>query len=467
MLRDTLEGLLGKNINRICTNRFHDANQNHCAHFVSHVLGIESSFNCREFKGGSKPGANIRVHEVFPLCPKVGKKADMDMDREQIVFVTLARNVDVGNKTMINIPQKHVGIYSGGHVYHYSNGGDKVVKQTLADFEDTFQRIYSGVQGIFFGHFPHGSLGVETPPLAAMQEGVGAAGEDFNLVRENTDWFATRKGESQRFLVGREILKPAKRFWGIFVPNDMYYGPKYAGKDYADRFGHFAYLLELSGYCESKNRFNLINTYDRAKFTYGFYQLAAHTPNDNLILLMRDLVSAGLVADYFPDLRIVDGKLHQVDDDGGTTNLEAVNGDDLTNFMDYLNPRRKEIDRAEVLNCARLMHLANTSAAAREKQVERSAKILEKKMARWGAKYHLEGKPDTLCAVIADIHHQGRASVAKVKQALAGSKPLDRLIDINPDYAQRSADLRAIIKKLSDEGNLGKLRYREASNTFE
>jgi hypothetical protein len=472
MLRNTLEGLLGKNINAICPNNFHQANENHCAHFVSHVLEIPASFNCKEYKGGAKPGANIRVHEVFGLCPRVGTKAQMDMGREQIVFVTLAANVNVATKTMINIPQKHMGIYSGGHVYHYSNTGDKVVKQTLADFETTFQNAYSGVQGIFFGHFPAGAGAIPAPTAAEVVTGVAPQAPDFKLEKEGKQWFATRKGETARFYVGREIADRGAGYFGLFLRGSEYYGPEYRGDDYAARFGHFAYLLELSGYCESKNRFNLINTYDRAKFTFGFYQLAAHTPNDNLILLMRDLVGSGIAKKHFADLKVIDGALHQVDADGGTINLERPSAtgpggeEQLQAFMDYLNPRRKELDREEVLAAARIMHLANTSAEAREVQVERSAKIMEKKMARWGTKYHLDGKLDTICGVISDIHHQGRASVARVKEALASSKPLDNLININANYAQRASDLRTIIKKLTDAGRLGQLRYHAASNTF-
>jgi hypothetical protein len=470
MLKDTLEGHLGKNIDKICKNRFHTASENHCAHFVSHAVGIESSFNCRDFKGGSAAPANIRVHEVFAICPKVGKKANMDMSKDQLVFVTLASNVDIATKTMINIPQKHIGVYSGGHVYHYSNGKDKVVKQTLADFEATFQATYSGVQGIFFGHFPTSAT---MPQAAIAPEGPATATPaDFALVQTGKTWTATRHGETQSFLVGKEFKNAGAGYFGLFVPVGSYYGPEYKGDDYAARFGHYAYLLELSGHCESKNRFNLINTYDRAKFTYGFYQLAAHTPRDNLILLMRDLVRDGVASSYFPDLKIIDGALHKVAADGGSTNLEAVSptGPDgeeqLQAFMDYLNPRRKEIDREEVLNSAKLMHLANSSARGRELQVERSAKILEGKMARYGTIYELNGKSDLICALVADIHHQGRAKRSRVKQVLAGSNVVDKLIDINADYKQRAKDLREIIAKLTADRHLGKLKYQAGSNTF-
>lgn len=468
MLKTQLEAALGRNISAICPNGFHDAAQNHCAHFVSHMLDVDAPFNCRQYVGGSQPGANIRVHELFALCPKVGKKADMDLSRTQIVFVTLAANVDVATKTMVNIPQKHVGIYCDGMVYNYSNTEDRVVKLSLADFETRFQNAYSGHQGIFFGHLP----GEGTNLTVSMSGTAVSASKAFALRQDGPRWFAQLAGSGEaEFLVGRQTLDNAAGYYGLYVPGDSYNGPQYSGKDYADRFGHYAYLLELTGHGESKNHFNLINTYDRARFTFGFYQLAAHTPRDNFILLMRDLVENGEAAPYFPELRMINGHLHRFDSGGGATDLEveetAANGEvQLGRFMAYLNPRRKEIDEQEILHSARMIHMANSSAKARLTQVTRAAAILEKKMARYGATYDLHGKSDVLCAIVADIHHQGRATKARVKAALASSNPEQQLIDINANYAQRARDVRDALARLRAQGNMGNKRYDASSNNF-
>ena len=56
-----LDAALGKNINKICENKFHDPAANHCAHFVSHICDLTFSFNCKQFAGGNKPGANVRI----------------------------------------------------------------------------------------------------------------------------------------------------------------------------------------------------------------------------------------------------------------------------------------------------------------------------------------------------------------------------------------------------------------------
>jgi hypothetical protein len=469
MLKDRLEAAVGKGISEICPNRFHNPDENHCAHFVSHMLGISHAFNCKQHAGGGKPGANIRVHEVFPVCPRVGKKADMDLSRTQIVFITLAANVNVAAKTMVNIPQKHVGVYCDGNVYHYGNTADRVTKESLNSFETKFQNLYDGVQGLFFGFIPGEGAGTGLEAAAA----TSGTGKTFELDKDGDLWFAKLAQSSEpRFLVGKEINKPSAGFFGLFVPGAKYYGPAYRGSDYESRLGHYAYLLEVTGHCESKNRFNLINTYDRAKFTYGSYQLAAHTPRDNLILLMRDLVRQGVATDYYSDLKVIGSQLHHVDENGIVDNLEAEaptgpGGEmQLQAFMDYLNPRRNELDSEEIMNAARLMHMANEVERARELQVECAANILEPKMSRYGTRYKLDGKGDVLCAIIADIHHQGRASAAKVKDALASGDPERNLIDINPKYEERAKDLRAVLKRLRDEGKLGTKRYQASSNTF-
>lgn len=286
LLAERLTAAVGKDIKDICPNKFHNPAENHCAHFAAHMCDMVFSYNCRDYRGGSKPGANIRVHEVFAQCPKVGKWADADADKTQLIFVTLENNVDLANRRMVNIPQKHIGIFHQGKVYHYGNTADKVVTDTPASFYAKFQQIYSGHQGLFYGWLPGGDL-----LLNVTANGSSAsAGAKFDLIGPAGGyWRARRVGDAQDFLVGKEINQPAKGFHGIFVPTAEYWGPQYQAADYEAELDQWAVLLEATGACESENRFNLVNTYDRAKFTFGFYQLAAHTPRDNLILLFRRL----------------------------------------------------------------------------------------------------------------------------------------------------------------------------------
>jgi hypothetical protein len=147
-----LEDLLGLEITDICPIGFTDRTDNHCAHFVSHVLGYQFGFTCKGMVDGEGIPATIRVHELFARCPAVGtwqsKPAALD---PCLVFITKASNVNLTAKTMTNVPKKHVGIFADGSIWHYSNTRDQVVKQT----PDQFSRHYKPPHNaMFFGELP-------------------------------------------------------------------------------------------------------------------------------------------------------------------------------------------------------------------------------------------------------------------------------------------------------------------------
>ena len=463
-----LENALGKSIAQICDGRFHSPTSNHCAHFVSHITGIDFLYHCRAFKGGNGTPANIRVQEIFAECPLVGNWSDVDSNIEQLVFVTKISNVDLAAKKMRNVPQKHIGIYSQGFVYHYSNSANEVVKWTPDTFLAEFEAIYSGTQGLFFGTFPGSDLELSIVDNAAgVPRGIG-----FDLIKDGRRWFGDPDGDSaQRFYIGRETNNG--NYVGLFMRANEYYGTQYAGSNYVDEYDHWAYLMELTGYCESKNYFNIINTYDSAKFTFGFYQLAAHTKDDNLILLFREFLNQPEAADYFPELTLRDGRVHRIDENGGLTDLEVEtptgpNGRrQLQRFMNFLNAKRFDHDRQEVLQSARVIHWAANFQSQRDLQVKVANDILQHKMfiryARW---YDIDGADDVICALIADIHHQGRANRTKVKNALQSADPVESLITVNPGYTGRIRDLRAKLPEMIDQDQLGTKIYDAGLNEF-
>jgi hypothetical protein len=152
----TLSHTLGKTIADFCGNGFHDSGANHCAHFVGHVLQLDTGYDCKVHQRGKKGGACLRVHELFADCPQVGEFKDAKQ-LPCIVFVTAKSNVNLAKHSMGNIPQKHVGIYDGKYIYHYSNGRDVVVRQIPSDFLARFEAIYAGTQGLYFGTMPEGA----------------------------------------------------------------------------------------------------------------------------------------------------------------------------------------------------------------------------------------------------------------------------------------------------------------------
>jgi hypothetical protein len=134
----TLDGYLGKHISDICSVGYQNNADNHCAHFVCHVLSYQFGLTCRTMvngKGGTP--ASIRVQEVFPKCGQVGNWDDLPANVNQgLVFITNARNVHLDRKVMDNVPRKHVGIFFGGmrQIWHYSNHQHQAVKQTPEEF---------------------------------------------------------------------------------------------------------------------------------------------------------------------------------------------------------------------------------------------------------------------------------------------------------------------------------------------
>jgi hypothetical protein len=150
-----LDGYLGKHISLICDVGFKADSDNHCAHFVCHVLGYHFGLTCRAMvsgKGGTP--ASIRVQEVFPECGQVGNWSDLPGHvTEGLVFITNAHNVHLDHQVMDNVPRKHVGIFIAGaqKIWHYSNSQRRVVKQS----PDEFSRHYPVPDNaMFWGSMP-------------------------------------------------------------------------------------------------------------------------------------------------------------------------------------------------------------------------------------------------------------------------------------------------------------------------
>ena len=147
-----LDGYLGKAIGQICQNAYASTADNHCAHFVSHVLGYKFGVTCQMMGNGKGPGATLRVQEVFPKCKSVGvwslRPASLSTC---LVFITRASNVTLASKVMANVPRKHVGILADGLVWHYSNSQQKVVRQTPSQFALHYA---APDNAMFFGALP-------------------------------------------------------------------------------------------------------------------------------------------------------------------------------------------------------------------------------------------------------------------------------------------------------------------------
>ena len=147
-----LNQFVNKSIGQICGNGYVDPSDNHCAHFVSHVMDYEFGYTCKTAGSGKVDGANLRVVELFPRCPSVGRWVDKPGTLDPcLVFVTDKSNVNVTAKTIANVPKKHVGIFIGGTIWHYSNAQHKVVTQSPEDFVHHYPGPHIE---LFYGEMP-------------------------------------------------------------------------------------------------------------------------------------------------------------------------------------------------------------------------------------------------------------------------------------------------------------------------
>jgi hypothetical protein len=158
----TLDGYLGKSVNDWC-GKYGSVgdDDNHCAHFVSHVLSLripgaalcsnvgESTYTYAQ----RHEGFCVRVNQIFNNCQ--GRAAwNGAFDTASgcyFVVATIAANVtNQSPPTVGTMRKKHIGFFTCGMVYHYSNGRDKVIMVPLSEFK----RHYGGRTLLFRADLP-------------------------------------------------------------------------------------------------------------------------------------------------------------------------------------------------------------------------------------------------------------------------------------------------------------------------
>ncbi|PIB93710.1 hypothetical protein [Caulobacter sp. FWC2] len=283
---------------------------------------------------------------------------------------------------------------------------------------------------------------------------------------KGSKWTAKVQGSTEpAFLVGQTVAfqDGDGQHRGLHQPSlsklpKLYYDREAA----AASIGLWAHFMWPTVTAEGGGHHLVLNTYDRARFTFGFYQLAAHTPKDNLILLFRALLKLPKAADYFPDLHLLDGKVWRTEN--GTsysleteTQVHRPNGKvetQLVGFMSYLNPDTTTAGEAEARNGAKLMHWLLNDPLAIDASVKVASGIMRRKVQAAASRYGLVGKDPRLAIWTSDITHQGRG-VDKIPAALA--KPtlaaqLTALSVIGSDtYPARCTTVAAKIAQLHTE----------------
>ena len=128
----------------------------------------------------------------------------------------------------------------------------------------------------------------------------------FDVIRDGKQ-FSSRADGGNKFAIGT-----LARFHGnVGLANDNFSLGKqflYRASDHRATFGFWADFIEPTAICEGQS-FLTLNTYDRARFTFGFAQFAAHVPNGDFVTWFREMLSEPDVNDYFPDLGLQNDRI--------------------------------------------------------------------------------------------------------------------------------------------------------------
>lgn len=265
------------------------------------------------------------------------------------------------------------------------------------------------------------------------------------------------------FFVGKKVSYLNN--WGLMNTTSLP-SERYNPDDYATNYGYWAYFINPISMCESRGSFHCLNTYDRACFTFGFMQYAAHVADGDFVKFFRKLLSTPLAKEYFPDLELKNNNIYRVSA-GITTQLES--SDSTKKLMQYLNPSLGEVEEIEVINSAKFIHWSKDTQHI-EIQVECAIDHVKKAMKEYSRRYNLDGRSDKVCLVVADIRHQGRGKSVEIIDALNTSddeKAYKNLLEIGEHtYPERIKTLTDTIKAMVSTGKLGNKKYNQTKNDF-
>jgi len=297
---------------------------------------------------------------------------------------------------------------------------------------------------------------VSPAPGQPLQVTIRADGKKF---------FASVNGGSELY-VGRRV--PYEGRFGL-ENSSREEGTPYRAADYVAEFGHWAALLQPTAMAEGRAFFDRLNTYDRARFTFGFLQFAAHVPDGDFVRMLRRLLGLPAAPTYFADLALRDGRVGRR---SGSDITLLETGASTEGLMSYFNPSSADVEPEEVVNAAKMVHWCDHDPMHRRVQVEVGIEQVRAAMKTNHKRYDLGGRSDVTCLLIFDIHHQGRAKVARVREALAAAGGDERaaweeLLEIGvPQYDDRIRTLRRQIESGLAAGTLGRKHYVAASNDF-
>jgi hypothetical protein len=136
----------GLPIKRICHNAIVSAaDQNHCAHFVCHVMRwnqIPGAAKCSYLSRHDTPGVHIRVNEIFNYVQNRAFWGGGALPDTCLIYATISANIQGNPPTMGQNHRKHIGIHYQGKIWHYSTDNERVFGDTPTHFRQRMTHAY-------------------------------------------------------------------------------------------------------------------------------------------------------------------------------------------------------------------------------------------------------------------------------------------------------------------------------------
>lgn len=284
----------------------------------------------------------------------------------------------------------------------------------------------------------------------------------FEIARVGRD-FSCTADRGPRFFVGRKVPYEGNiGLYNIFGGSPLQ-KLDFDSKNYVADFGFWAQFVEPTARCEGRN-FLTLNTYDRAAFTFGFGQFAAHVPDGDFVTYFRALLGRPEAHQYFPSLALIGGRIHKVD---GPTPVVLESETSTAPLMAYLNPTLSEVEDEEVIAAAKLIHWTSNVREARLAQIEEMIRTFKAFMHSADARGLIDGREAAQCCVIADVLHHGRGgrmAWTLIASALHSADPFDSLIEIGaPKWKERKDTLR---KAIDAQPTMKTMHWSHAASDF-
>ncbi|TSD86343.1 hypothetical protein FFK22_022905 [Mycobacterium sp. KBS0706] len=268
----------------------------------------------------------------------------------------------------------------------------------------------------------------------------------FDIVRDGRH-FSARADDGEAFAIASKVRFGGERFG---LSNDRgFFGSEearkvlYVAKDFEAVHPFWCDFIEPTAICEGQS-FISLNTFDRARFTFGFGQFAAHVPDGDFIRWFRDMLQRPEVEDYFPNLEVQAGRIVKVEEARVIPMEDAGSTEPLQLF---LNPTLDDVEDAEVIAAAKLIHWTGHHPDVRLLQVQHMINTARRLVKEADRRLGLDGRGADLCCIVMDVRHQGRARFDELQAALGARKPFEALLEVGGDgEPQRVQNLKAALE---------------------